>query len=172
MNPFARSPVSREDQRRAALLTDEECAEIEVQLEDCPDKPAASVEALKIVQKHRGWVADEHLADLADMLDMTVDELDGVATFYPFIFRKPVGRHVIYLCDSLSCWIMGHETVLGSLVERLGISWGGTTADGRFTLLPVSCIGACDQAPAMMVDGDVHGDLSPEKIEAILKQYA
>lgn len=153
------------------MLTDEERAEIGAQVQDCPDKRAASVEALKIVQEHRGWVADEHLADLAGMLDMTVDELDGVATFYPFIFRKPVGRHVIFVCDSLSCWIMGHEAVLAALEEELAISWGGTTADGRFTLLPVSCIGACDRAPAMMVDGEVHGDLSPEKIEAILKQY-
>ncbi len=92
--------------------------------------------------------------------------------FIPFIFRKPVGRHLIFVCDGLACWVMGYEAVIEALTKRLGISWGGTTEDGRFTLLPVSCIGECDRAPALKVDGDVYGDVSPEGIETILSKYA
>ena len=153
-------------------MTDGERAEIEKEVRHYPHRRAGCVEALKVVQKHRGWVADELIDDLAIMLDMSPDELDGVATFYPFIFRKPVGRHIISVCDSLSCWLMGYEAVLQALTEQLGVSWGGTTEDGRFTLLPVSCVGQCDHAPAIMVDQDVHGDLTIEKIGPILDRYA
>ena len=132
---------------------------------------AACVEALKIVQRHRGWVSDEGIRELALLLKMTPAELDAVATFYPFIFRKPVGRHVVYLCDSVSCWIMGYEDLRDHLINRLGIGLGETTPDGRFTLLPVSCIGACDDAPALMIDRDLHGELTPEKLDIILDQY-
>ncbi|MDD5169008.1 MAG: NADH-quinone oxidoreductase subunit NuoE, partial [Syntrophales bacterium] len=125
---------------------------------------AACVEGLKIVQRHRGWVSDEGIGELAPLLKMTPAELDAVATFYPFIFRRPVGRHVVYLCDSVSCWIMGYEGLRDHLINRLGIGMGETTPDGRFTLLPVSCIGACDHAPALMIDRDLHGELTPEKL--------
>jgi NADH-quinone oxidoreductase subunit E len=103
---------------------------------------------------------------------MTVDELEGVASFYNLIFRKPVGRHVILICDSISCWIMGYERMREHLTTRLGINLGETTADGRFTLLPIDCLGACDHAPALMIDDDLHGDLDPEKIDEILNKYA
>ena len=108
---------------------------------------------------------------MAPLLGMTPDELDAVATFYPFIFRRPVGRHVIFVCDTVSCWIMGYETMLRHLTETLGISMGETTPDGRFTLLPVSCIGACDHAPAMMIDRDLHGDLTRRRSTVILERY-
>lgn len=154
------------------MLTDAERREIEQELGHYRDKRAACVEALKIVQRHRGWISDESLKDLAVLLDMTPDELDGVATFYNLIFRKPVGRHVILLCDSISCWMTGYERIREYLTSRLGIGFGQTTADGRFTLLPIVCIGACDHAPAMMIDDDLHGDLTPEKADAILGQYS
>jgi NADH-quinone oxidoreductase subunit E len=161
-NPLERFPV----------LTDEERTEIEEEMGRYTHSRAACVEALKVIQRHRGWVADEQIADLAPMLGMTRDELDGVATFYSFIFRRPVGRHIISVCDSLSCWLMGYEDVLQALLERLGISFGGTTEDGRFTLLPVSCLGQCDRAPAVMIDGDVHGGLTADKIGPILDGYS
>jgi NADH-quinone oxidoreductase subunit E len=154
------------------LLTDAERAEIEEEVRPYPQRRAGCLDALKVVQKLRGWVGDEEIGDLAAMLDMSREELDSIATFYPFVFRRPVGRHVISVCDSLSCWVMGYEAVLRTLTEYLGISWGGTTEDGRFTLLPASCIGQCDHAPAIMVDRDVYGDLTAEKIRSILDQYA
>ena len=99
---------------------------------------AACLEALKIVQKHQCWVTDEAIGEVASLLGMTPGELDSVATFYPFIFRRPVGRHVIFLCDTVSCWIMGYEALLAHLMNRLGIGMGQTIPDNRFTLLPIA----------------------------------
>jgi NADH-quinone oxidoreductase subunit E len=153
------------------MLSEIEQREIEAELPHYPDKRAACVEALKIVQRHHGWVSDERLKSLAVMLDMTPDELDGVATFYNLIYRKPVGRHVVLLCNSISCWIMGYEQMRAHMKARLGVDLGQTTADQRFTLLPIVCLGACDHAPAMMVDDDLHQDLTPEKVGGILERY-
>ena len=153
------------------MLTPEELAEIETEQTHYEQKRAACVEALKVVQRSRGWVSDESLSDLADFMGMTTDELDSVATFYNLIFRKPVGRHIILVCTSVSCWVMGHEQVLDHLRERLGIGLGETTADGRFTLLPNVCLGACDLAPALMIDDDLHGNLDTQKIDEMLARY-
>lgn len=153
------------------MLSEQETQEIQAELEHYEHKQAAGIEALKVVQEHRGWVSDEHLEDVAELLEMTPDELDSVATFYNLIFRQPVGRHVILLCDSVSCWIMGYERLREHLVERLGIDFGQTTPDDRFTLLPMVCLGTCDHAPALMIDNDLHRDLEPGKIDAILAQY-
>ncbi len=153
------------------MLTDEETREIQKALVSSEFRQAASIEALKVVQRHRGWVSDEALREVAGLLKMTPDELDAVATFYNLIYRHPVGRHVIHACNSITCWIMGYEGVLDHLRERLGIDPGQTTADGRFTLLPIACLGTCDHAPAMIVDGDLHRDLEPAKLDAILESY-
>ena len=135
------------------------------------DKRAACIEALKLVQRNHGWVSDGRLRELAALLDMTPAELDNVATFYNLVFRRPIGRHVIMLCDSVSCWILGQEGLLDHCQRRLGLRPGMTTPDGRFTLLPIVCLGHCDHAPAMMIDGDLHGDLDPARFDALLDGY-
>ena len=146
------------------MLTTEERLEIEKEFKMYPYKQAACIEALKVIQKHRRWVSDDSLKDISEILEMPVEEIDGVATFYNLIYRKPVGRHVILLCDSASCYIMGYETVLEYLEKKLGIKYGQTTHDDKFTLLPVVCLGTCDHAPAMMVGRDLHQNLTPGKI--------
>lgn len=153
------------------MLTDEERREIEAELPHYDQKRAACVEAMKILQRHRGWLSDEALGDVAEFMGMTLEELDSVATFYNMIFRKPVGRHAILICNSVSCWIMGYGGLRDHLTSRLGIDLGQTTADGRFTLLPNVCLGTCDHAPALMIDDDLHRDLDPEKLDAILERY-
>jgi NADH-quinone oxidoreductase subunit E len=152
------------------MLTAEEREEIEAELGRYPTRRAACVEALMAVQRRRGWVSDECLREVSELLGMTPDELDGVATFYSLIFRKAVGRNVILLCDSISCWIMGSEGICGALTRLLGIRPGQTTPDDLFTLLPVPCLGACDHAPAMMMGRDLYGDLAPEKIASFIEQ--
>jgi NADH-quinone oxidoreductase subunit E len=99
------------DEEREAMLSGEERKEIEMKLADYPDKQAMSIESMLIVQRHRGWVSEESMRDLSELLGLSVADLDGVATFYNLIRRKPVGRHVALLCDSVSCWIMGCERV-------------------------------------------------------------
>ncbi len=154
------------------MLTEAERTAIEEELRHYPTKQAACVEALKVVQRRHGWVSDENLKAVASLLGMTADELDGVATFYSLIFRKPVGRHVVLLCNSVSCWMLGYDRLRAHLEQRLNVSMGGTSEDGRMTLLPVVCLGACDHAPVMMVDEDLHRDLDAGKIDGILERYA
>jgi NADH-quinone oxidoreductase subunit E len=134
------------------MLTAQEIKEIEKAISIVPYKKAACVEALKVVQEHRSYVSDESLKDVASFMDMSAEELDSVATFYNLIFRKPVGRHIILLCDSISCWVMGYENIKEQLNQKLNIKYGETTVDGRFTLLPNPCLGTCDCAPALMID--------------------
>jgi NADH-quinone oxidoreductase subunit E len=153
------------------MLSEGEKKEIEAEVRQYDQRHAACVEALKIVQQHHGWVSDENLQDLARLLKMTPAELDTVATFYSLIFRRSVGRHVILICDSITCWIMGYQDLRAHLASRLGIHLGETTQDGRFTLLPIPCLGTCDHAPAMMIDEDLHQDLTPAKIDHILAGY-
>jgi NADH-quinone oxidoreductase subunit E len=153
------------------MLTLQEREEIEAEFPHYPDKKSVCIDAMRIVQKHRGWVPDDALRDLADLLDMSTADLDGVASFYNLLFRRPVGRHVIYICDSVTCWIMGYERVRRSLCEVLSINLGETTPDNRFTFLPIVCLGACDHAPVMMIDEDTHRDLEPEIINRILEKY-
>jgi NADH-quinone oxidoreductase subunit E len=153
------------------MLTKQETEEIEIELKKYPDKQAACVEGLKIVQLRRGWVSDEDLSELAEYLAMTPDELDSIATFYPMVYRKPVGKNVILVCDSVSCWIVGQENLRQALSDRLDIPPGETSKDGKFTLLTVPCLGACDHAPVMMINDELFGDVDVENIEAILSQF-
>jgi NADH-quinone oxidoreductase subunit E len=153
------------------MLTRDEINEIDAEARRYPKREAVCIDALKIVQRHRGWVSDESVRDIAGHLGMSFTDVDSVATFYNLIFRKPVGRHVIMICDSVSCWITGHDRMRKHLQERLEIELGETTPDNRFTLLPIVCLGCCDHAPAMMVDSDLHADLDPEKIDKELEKY-
>jgi len=153
------------------MLTPEERQEINAEFARYPTSQAVCIEALKVVQRHRGWVSDEGLKDIGDALDMTPEELDAVATFYNLVFRRPVGRHVALICDSVSCWIMGYEKLRQGLTSRLAVSLGETTADNRFTVLPIVCLGVCDHAPAMMIDDDLYRDVEPPRLDELLEKY-
>lgn len=153
------------------MLSETECAEINHALEAFPHRHNACIDALKIVNKHRRWVSDESVKDVADYLNMSPAQVDQVATFYNLIFRKPVGQYVILLCDSVSCWIMGYEGIYQHLKDSLGIEYGQTTDDGLFTLLPIPCLGTCDHAPAMMIEDQLYRDLTPAKIDEIIQHY-
>ncbi|MEX2488104.1 MAG: NADH-quinone oxidoreductase subunit NuoE [Pseudomonadales bacterium] len=148
-------------------LSEEEVAEIEAEIACLPNRHSAAIDALKIVQSYRGWISDESLAAIARLLDMSVDELDGIATFYNLIFRKPVGEKIILVCDSVSCWIMGCEAINSRITKRLGINPGETTADGKYTLIPITCLGDCDHAPVMMIDKELHHDLTVDSIDEL-----
>lgn len=152
------------------MLSSEEKKEIDKRINIIPLRGSVCIEAMKIIQEHRGWINDDSLRDLAGYLDMSVDELDSIASFYSLLFRRPVGRHVILVCDSVSCWIMGYPSVMKYLQENLGISPGETTSDGSFTLLTVPCLGLCEEAPAMIIDAEPYTLLTPEKIDRILEE--
>jgi NADH-quinone oxidoreductase subunit E len=152
-------------------LSDLERSAIEHEMHHYEDPRAASIEALKIVQKQRGWVPDGAADAIGAILGIPASDVEGVATFYSQIFRQPVGRHVIRVCDSMTCYVGGHESVLTGIKQELGIVPGQTTADGRFTLLPVCCLGNCDKAPALMIDDDTHGNVQPDGVAKLLESY-
>ncbi|HEU4606606.1 MAG TPA: NADH-quinone oxidoreductase subunit NuoE [Chitinophagaceae bacterium] len=153
------------------MLTQNEIHAIDHEVSLLPQKKAAVIEALKIVQKERGWISHESIAEVADYLEMSPAEVDSVATFYNLLFRKPVGRHVILLCDSISCYVMKYQKLYEALQQTLGIKFGETTADNRFTLLPNACLGCCDHAPALMVDEDLYTDVGITQLAEILGRY-
>jgi len=154
------------------VLSDAERHEIEHEIGHYPDARAASIEALKIVQKHRGWVPDGAITPVAAMLGIPPPDLEGVATFYSLIFRHPVGRHVVKVCDSISCHLTGYEELRDAFVAALGVRLGETTRDGRFTLLPICCLGACDRGACVMIDDDLHGPVDPAQVKQLLEPYA
>jgi len=142
--------------------------EIAAKLEAAAHPRELAVDVMFAIQERHGYLDDAAVAETAGMLGMTAVEVEELATFYPFIYREPVGRYVIHVCDSLICWMNGHEALLDHLMARLGIGLGQTTADGLFTLLSVCCIGYCDRSPAILINRKVHGPLTEEKIDAIL----
>jgi NADH-quinone oxidoreductase subunit E len=126
------------------------------------------VDVMFACQDHYGFLSDEALEEVAALLEMTPLEIEELATFYTFIYREPVGKYVIHVCDSVICWMDGYESIRDHLMRKLGINMGETTADGLFTLLPVCCIGYCDRSPAILINRRVHGPLTPEKLDNIL----
>lgn len=153
-------------------LSAEETAEIEAEIDHLPDRSSAAIDALLIVQKHRGWISDESLYAIAKLLDMSPEDLEGVATFYNLIYRRPVGCHVVMMCDSVSCYVMGADELAKQVQTVLGVKFGETTPDNRFTLLPIVCLGACDKAPVMMIDQDLIENVSSERLEEIFGAYS
>jgi NADH-quinone oxidoreductase subunit E len=132
---------------------------------------AAMIESLRLIQQEEGWVSDERMRETADLLGVSLAELEDVATFYSLIFRRPVGETVILLCDGASCWLNGADAVRDAVMEKLGIGFGETTKDGKFTLINICCVGGCDRAPAAVVGRDrkLVGPLSPDDLSALLE---
>jgi len=152
-------------------ISAEAVKEIKALFHHAPQKKNVGIDALKIVQEYNGWVSDDALKEVAEMCEMTYHELDSVATFYNIIFRRPVGRNVIMICDSVTCWIVGYKEILKGLKDRLGIGLGETTEDDRFTLLPFPCLGNCDKAPTFLVNKDLYEHVEVDQLDEILKKY-
>jgi NADH-quinone oxidoreductase subunit E len=147
-------------------------AAIEHEMTHYDNPRAASIGALKTVQARHGWVPDGALSPISNLIGISVADLEGVATFYNMIFRQPVGRHVIKICDSIACHLTGYQELVAHITDQFGIRFGETTGDGRFTLLPVCCLGACDKGPVLMINDDTHFNVDVEKLSQILEQYS
>ncbi len=151
------------------MLTEQEKTELEEKVAHYRYRHAAKITVLNYLQEVRGWISDETLEDAADFLGISPAELDSVASFYNLIYRKPVGRKVIHLCNSAACWMMGEPQIRQTIEETLNIKTGETTADESYTLLPIVCLGNCDHAPSLMKGKELHGNLTPEKTKKLLK---
>ncbi len=130
----------------------------------------AAVDVMKALQAHYGWLTDEAVSEAGELLGLSPLQVEELATFYEMIYRRPVGRRVIHVCDSISCWAMGGESLLEHIVGLLGIGVGGTTPDGEFTLLPCCCLGNCGQAPTMMIGDTIYGGVTVESAVEILNK--
>jgi NADH-quinone oxidoreductase subunit E len=129
----------------------------------------AAVDVLKELQRHYGWLTDEAVVEAAGILGLSPLQVEELATFYEMIYRRPVGKRVIHVCDSISCWSTGCGAILEHLRVRLGVEPGGTTGDGLFTLVPCACLGNCGEGPTMMIGDTLYGRLTPERVDEILE---
>lgn len=136
-----------------------------------PHTRSVLLPALHAAQQLYGWLSEDAIEQVSRLAGVTTAEVKGVVTFYSLFKTKPMGRHVIYLCTNVACLIMGAETLEEYLEKAYGISHGETTADGRFSLVIMECIGACDKAPAMLVNDDCHFNISMDNIQQILDNY-
>ena len=153
------------------VLHVDDSASIEAEKRHYDDPRAASIGALKIVQKRHGWVPDAAIPAIGRQLGISAADLEGVATFYNLIFRRPVGRHVIKVCDSVACFLTGYEELREEICRQLGLKFGQTSPDGRFTLLPICCLGACDRGPVLMINDDTHFGVTPQDVARLLERY-
>jgi NADH-quinone oxidoreductase subunit E len=145
-----------------------EIQEINAEMSHYEDKTAVSIEALKIVQKHRRWVSDECLVAVAELLEISPAQLEAVATFYNLIYRQPVGKTVIHYCNSVTCWMLGSEQVRERLCRHLNVELGEMSVDGEYTILPIVCLGACDHAPVVMIGNELRLDITEDAVNEIL----
>ena len=128
------------------------------------------VNVMYALQGHYGYLNDEAVHEAAGLLGLTPLEVEELATFYDFIYREPVGKFVIHVCDGVVCWMFHENLVFEYLCRKLGVCAGEVSADGWFTVLPTACIGFCDHAPAMLINGKMYGPLTPELIDEILER--
>ncbi len=155
-------------QGRKTVLSQRERDAIDHEITCYPERQAVCIEALKIVQQQRGWVSDEAIDAIADYLNMSPAEVDGVATFYNLIFRQRVGEKVILLCNSVSCWIMGCDKLKQVIEQQLNIDFGETSSDEKYTLLPITCLGDCAHAPVLMINDQHFGNVDVLQLEHLL----
>jgi len=152
-------------------LTTQEKKEILNIINNYEDTRSGCIEALKIVQKNRGWVSKELIVAISNVLKISECDIEEIATFYSQIFRQPVGRNVIKYCDSVVCYVNGCEKIKSALERELKISIGETTQDCKFTLLPICCLGNCDKSPTMMINDNLHSYLTEELVIKLLETY-
>lgn len=149
------------------ILGDDELSEI---LSRYPDKRAALLPVLQRIQARAGYVSKEAVEYAAQLVAVHRSLVQEVVSFYTMLHDRPVGRYVIYLCDSVCCALMGSESLLARTKDLLAIDAGETTPDGLFTLETVECLAQCEKAPAVMINDEVFGPVTPEDMDRILKE--
>ncbi|WP_244622999.1 NADH-quinone oxidoreductase subunit NuoE [Shewanella salipaludis] len=153
-------------------LSPQEKHQLDLLLAAAPQPSGISIDALKLLQASRGWIGDDTLLALAEYTRLPLAALEGVATFYNLIFRRPVGKTVLHPCDGISCDLMGGAGLRRRLSLYLNLVAGETTADHKFTLIPLPCLGACDKAPVMIANQILFERLNEQEIPALLETLA
>jgi len=126
------------------------------------------LEALWMWQEEHGWISEEGIKEIARLLEIPYHHVYGVVTFYTMFNKKPVGRHKIEVCTNVSCMLRKSDRILKHIEDRLNITVGDTTPDGRFTLVEAECLGSCGTAPVMQIGDDYHENLDDARVDTIL----
>jgi len=154
-----------------ATLSESVLQKIEAETRKYPTRRAAVKSALRYAQAEHGWINEDVVSAVAEVLDLERIEVFEVATFYDMFYTRPVGRFPVRVCTNVSCLLRGADGILDGLCDRLGVKAGESTTDGRFTVFPAECLGACGGAPMMLVGDDYHENLSLENLDVILERY-
>lgn len=153
------------------MLSQQVKFEIQNLMTKYPDKRSVVMPALHLAQSEIGWLPDEAIQDIGDLLGLSKTEVNGVATFYTMYAREKPGRHTIMFCTDLPCALRGADKMLAHLEHKLGCRAGETSPDGAVTLKEAECLGGCDHAPVMLIDGQCHAqDLTNEKLDEIIER--
>ncbi len=154
------------------MLSEKSRSRIQELIKKYPQKRSALIPALYVVQEEFGYIPEPATEPVAELFGLSPAEIKEVITFYTMFYRAPVGRHVLQVCTNISCMLWQADDLLNYLKAKLGIEVGETTADGKFTLLEVECIGACEAAPALQDNYNFHVNLSKEKIDRLLESLS
>jgi NADH-quinone oxidoreductase subunit E len=144
--------------------------QLEIRIRKAEEPREQAINVMFLIQRHYGYLTDAGVREAAELLGLTPLEVEELATFYDFIYREPVGRYVLHVCDGVVCWMFHEGSLFDYMCRKLEVCAGQVSADGMFTVLPTACIGYCDHAPAMMINGQFYGPLTPEKIDEILEK--
>ncbi|UCC63967.1 MAG: NADH-quinone oxidoreductase subunit NuoE [Anaerolineae bacterium] len=155
------------------MLSEELKTRITQLKERYPQSKSALLPALHLAQReHDGWLSEEVMAEVAEVMGLPSAEVRSVVSFYTLFNRQPVGRYLVQVCTNISCSLLGAEHIVNHLERKLGIGVGETTPDGLFTLLKVECLGSCGTAPMMQVNDTYYENLTVERVDQILSELA
>jgi len=133
-----------------------------------PQKRSALIPSLHLAQKEAGYISQDAICEIARIFDLSPNEVSEVVSFYTMFHRKPVGKYVIQVCTNISCLLCDAEEIVDHLTRKLGIQMGETTADNKYTLLEVECLGSCGTSPVIQINDDYYEELTPQKVDQIL----
>ncbi len=153
------------------MFTEENLRKVEEIKKRYPNQMAAVLPVLWLAQEQFGWISEEAMHYVAELLDVPFNHILGVVTFYTMYNKKPVGKYHIQVCANISCMLRGSDNLLGHMEKKLGVRIGETTPDKMFTLNEVECLGSCGTAPMMQVNDDYYEDLTTEKIDRLVEEF-
>ena len=150
------------------MLSESACKQIQDLISQYPRKRSALIPSLHLVQKELGYISRDTMREIAEIFEISPNEVHEVTSFYTMFHRNPVGKYVLQVCTNISCQLCNAEGIMDHLTNRLGIKPGETSPDGKFTLVEVECLGSCGTSPVVQINDDYHEELTPEKLDKIL----
>jgi NADH-quinone oxidoreductase E subunit len=150
------------------MLSESACKQIQDLISKYPQKRSALIPSLHLVQKELGYVSQDAMREVAEIFELSPNEVHEVTSFYTMLHRKPVGKYVIQVCTNISCQLCNAEGIMAHLTKKLGIKPGETSSDMKYTLVEVECLGSCGTSPVVQINDDYHEELTPEKLDKIL----